>query len=518
MRVDELEMDQETSRSVGRMVHPRGVRRALAAMRTNLGREWSAADLAAVAGVSPRTLQRQFKVFLGKTPGAALQDIRFERARRELLQGLSSTKVAGIALHSGFTHLGRFSTDYRRRYGETPSQTLKRQDLFTGTLASMPSLSLSSRDRPTVALAAIETGSENGEVARSIADELAMALTRSGVAIVGQSASPRYHLTGALHGTGRQTRLVLRMIEAHTGRHLSVYRADGPFGGSSASEEHLATRIAAAFQPFLRLAEIDGALQKPDTDLSVYELTLRAMPGVLSFSADGNKHALELLESAIDRDPDHALAVALASWAHAQRVICHFTDNPAEDLALSKELARKAQALAADATVLAILGNALTLIHDLDTAGRIIGKALALDGGSAWAWSRSGWIDVYRGEAESGIERLKIALDLAPQDPLVFNTMLGIGCAYFDTGRYLDAALWQERALLENPSAIWVHRSLCPAYLFAGKKAEAQRSVRALRNRYPDLTVSEVQQNLPPLPIACSNKFAEALHSAGLPC
>jgi tetratricopeptide (TPR) repeat protein len=125
---------------------------------------------------------------------------------------------------------------------------------------------------------------------------------------------------------------------------------------------------------------------------------------------------------------------------------------------------------------------------------------------------------VYRGEAESGIERLKIALDLAPQDPLVFNTMLGIGCAYFDTGRYLDAALWQERALLENPSAIWVHRSLCPAYLFAGKKAEAQRSVRALRNRYPDLTVSEVQQNLPPLPIACSNKFAEALHSAGLPC
>ena len=155
MRVDGLETDQETSRSVGRMVHPRGVRRALAAMRTNLGREWSAAALAAVAGVSPRTLQRQFKVFLGKTPGAALQDIRFERARRELLQGLSSTKVAGIALHSGFTHLGRFSTDYRRRYGETPSQTLKRQDLFTGTLASMPSLSLSSRDRPTVALAAI---------------------------------------------------------------------------------------------------------------------------------------------------------------------------------------------------------------------------------------------------------------------------------------------------------------------------------------------------------------------------
>jgi tetratricopeptide (TPR) repeat protein len=296
-----------------------------------------------------------------------------------------------------------------------------------------------------------------------------------------------------------------------------VYRADGAFDGNSASDEHLAARIVASFQPFLRSAEIDRARQKPDTDLSVHDLTLRAMPGVLSHSGDGNKHALELLERAIDRDPDYALAIALASWAHAQRVICHFTDSPAEDLALSAALARKAQALTTDATVLAILGNTLTLIHDLGTAGHVVRKALALDGGSAWAWSRSGWIDVYRGDAESAIERLKIGLDLAPQDPLVFNNMLGIGCAYFEAGRYLDAAHWQERALIENPTAIWVHRSLCPAYVFAGKKAEAQRSLSALRNRYPDLTISEVQKNLPPLPLASCDRFAEALHSAGLP-
>jgi AraC-like DNA-binding protein/tetratricopeptide (TPR) repeat protein len=514
MRADKFKADQE----VDRIIHPRGVRRALAAMRTTVGREWSLADLAAIAGVSPRTLQRQFKIFLGKTPGATIRNMRFEHARRELLQGSSSMKVAGVALHSGFTHLGRFSTEYRRRYGETPSQTLKRQNLFTGTLASMPSLSLSSRNRPTVVLQPIEAGSEHREIARSIADELAMALTRSGVAIVSQSGSPRYQLTGALHGSGKQTRLVLRIVEAVSGRHLSVYRADGAFDGNAASEEHLAARIAASFQPFLRSAEIDRARQKPDTDLSVHDLTLRAMPGVLSFSADGNEQALELLECAIDRDPHYALAIALASWAHAQRVTCHFTDNPAEDLALSTALARRAQASAPDATVLAVLGNALTLLHDLDTAGLVVRKALAIDGGSAWAWSRSGWIDVYRGEAESAVERFKIALDLAPQDPLVFLTMIGIGNAYFGVGRYLDAAHWQEQALVENPSAIWVHRTLSPAYRFAGRKAEAQRSVRALRNQYPDLTVSEVRQNLPPLTLDSSNKVVEALHSAGLPC
>src|SRR5436305_14702248 len=106
MRLD-LEPDQESPPPMGPQLHPRGVRRALAAMRTAVEREWSVADLATIAGVSPRTMQRQFSVFLGKTPGAALRDIRFEHARRELLQGSSSVKVAGVALRSGFTHLGR---------------------------------------------------------------------------------------------------------------------------------------------------------------------------------------------------------------------------------------------------------------------------------------------------------------------------------------------------------------------------------------------------------------------------
>jgi len=55
-------------------------------MRANVERDWSVAELAAAAAVSIRTLQRQFQVFLGKTPGGALREIRFERARRELLQ------------------------------------------------------------------------------------------------------------------------------------------------------------------------------------------------------------------------------------------------------------------------------------------------------------------------------------------------------------------------------------------------------------------------------------------------
>src|SRR5450432_4493656 len=148
---------------------PRGVRRALDAMRTNVGRDWSVSELADVAGVSSRTLQRQFRIFLGKAPRAALRDLRFDGARRELLRGLPDAKVTDVALRHGLAHCGRFSVEYRRRYGETPSQTLKRQAVFFGALTSIPSLLVSCGDRPTIALGPIDASPEHGEIARSIA-------------------------------------------------------------------------------------------------------------------------------------------------------------------------------------------------------------------------------------------------------------------------------------------------------------------------------------------------------------
>jgi tetratricopeptide (TPR) repeat protein len=302
-----------------------------------------------------------------------------------------------------------------------------------------------------------------------------------------------------------------------TGRHLWAHRSDGALGDDSAAEEHVAARIVAALQPGLRLAEIDRARRKPDFELSPHDLALRAMPDALSLDAEGNARALDLLERAMDRDPGHALATALAAWAHAQRVAYHFTATPLAELARGAELARKAQALAGDATVLAVLGNALTLLHEVEAADLVIRKALSVDGGSAWSWSRSGWIDVYNGDAETAIERFKIALDLAPHDTLAFNSLVGIGCAHFKAGRYLDAALWQERALVAHPSAAWVHRTLCPAYVLGGDQSAARCSLAALREHYPKLTVKEVQQGLPPLPQSYCDLVVDALHSVGLP-
>ena len=55
-----------------------------------------------------------------------LRQARLARARRDLLEGLPGTTVTQTALQWGFQHLGRFSGEYARRFGESPSDTLRR--------------------------------------------------------------------------------------------------------------------------------------------------------------------------------------------------------------------------------------------------------------------------------------------------------------------------------------------------------------------------------------------------------
>lgn len=115
----------DTAPSRRSTVLPRHVRRAQDFMQAHAHEPITVDQLAAVAGVSARSLYAGFREFLQTSPMHYLRDLRMERARTELLSG-ESTSVAGVALRWGFAHMGRFGLDYKKRYGESPSQTLRR--------------------------------------------------------------------------------------------------------------------------------------------------------------------------------------------------------------------------------------------------------------------------------------------------------------------------------------------------------------------------------------------------------
>jgi AraC-like DNA-binding protein len=106
-------------------IAPRDVGRAVDYMHAHLASPITLSELVREAGVAGRTLIKHFRDFKGSPPMRYLRDLRLKRVRAELESG-KPRRVHDSALRWGFVHAGRFSVEYRRRFGESPSVTLAR--------------------------------------------------------------------------------------------------------------------------------------------------------------------------------------------------------------------------------------------------------------------------------------------------------------------------------------------------------------------------------------------------------
>ncbi len=101
------------------------VKRALDVMHSRLNGPLTAIELCAELGASDRSLRRAFREAFGLGPLAYFRVIRLHEVRMALHGARGSDKsVAEIARRWGFHRLGSFANEYRRQFGELPSQTL----------------------------------------------------------------------------------------------------------------------------------------------------------------------------------------------------------------------------------------------------------------------------------------------------------------------------------------------------------------------------------------------------------
>jgi len=105
-----------------RRIAPRDVRRALDYIHDNLRSPITLADLVRESGVAGRTLLKHFRDFKGVSPMRYVRNARLQRVREDL-RAARFAAVADAAAHWQFAHAGRFSVEYRRHFGESPSQT-----------------------------------------------------------------------------------------------------------------------------------------------------------------------------------------------------------------------------------------------------------------------------------------------------------------------------------------------------------------------------------------------------------
>jgi transcriptional regulator GlxA family with amidase domain len=132
----------ETSSTRGRKAS-RLVQQAVALALASIDEPLHVSALCHAIGVSERTLRKAFHGVHGVPPCRHLRLLRLANARRALLSADSRlAKVTDIALSFGFVELGRFSVEYKKAFGESPSQTLYRTPQARARLRDIRAISV----------------------------------------------------------------------------------------------------------------------------------------------------------------------------------------------------------------------------------------------------------------------------------------------------------------------------------------------------------------------------------------
>ncbi|WP_217414234.1 AraC family transcriptional regulator [Marinobacterium ramblicola] len=105
---------------------PRYVKRVEEYIESHAAEALTPGQLAELAGVSIRTLYAGFHDFRQTSPMEHLRQIRLRKVKNTLEQQAERISVTDAALSWGFTHMGRFSREYQRTFGEKPSDTRRR--------------------------------------------------------------------------------------------------------------------------------------------------------------------------------------------------------------------------------------------------------------------------------------------------------------------------------------------------------------------------------------------------------
>jgi AraC-like DNA-binding protein len=92
-------------------------------LEANAHRPIRLSDVSAHLGIPARAVERAF-VRTGCTAQMFLRSVRLERAHDLLARG-GETNVVAAAHAAGFSHVGRFASDFNQRYGVLPSAVLR---------------------------------------------------------------------------------------------------------------------------------------------------------------------------------------------------------------------------------------------------------------------------------------------------------------------------------------------------------------------------------------------------------
>ncbi len=336
---------------------------------------------------------------------------------------------------------------------------------------------------------------------------------------VGEMLGVQYVLSGSVQTTLGRALLVAELADASDGRILWSERFPCDIVDVFAMQEELARAVVKNVAPFVRGYELRRARITNMDQLDAYALVLRGIELMHRLSHDDFLAARNALETAIERDPVSPAPHAwLAKW-HVLRMAVGASDDPLRDRQEATACAERAlDCDSKDALALAVDAHvAAWARHDLDAAERRLSEAIASNPNEPLAWLWNAMVHAWRGRGVEAVQSADRALSLSPLDPMIYYFTSLASTANLVGERYDRAIELAERSAREQREHTPTLRTLAVAQVLSGRLEDAKKTMLRIRELEPGLTVASFRARYPGRDSPQFEKFAEALHAAGLP-
>jgi TolB-like protein len=315
---------------------------------------------------------------------------------------------------------------------------------------------------------------------------------------VGRELGVRYVLEGSVRKAGGRVRITGQLIDAQNGAHIWADRFDGSLEDVFELQERVAISVAGVIEPALQAAEMRRSAARLTTDLTAYDLYLRALEAFYPVTKDRVIEALGLLEQAIAIDLHYGPALAWAAICHMTFVRDGWAEEPETSRRKGIDLARLAlEAGENDPRILANAANVLALFgEDIGAMIGLVDRALALNPSYARGWFVSGILRVFAGQSDLAIEHVETSLRLSPRERMGQPLTL-MGTAYFFKRRFDEAAAKLLLSIQDHPGFPPAYRTLAACYAHMGRPDEARAIVARLRAITPQVVPTDLPYRNP---------------------
>jgi TolB-like protein/Flp pilus assembly protein TadD len=245
----------------------------------------------------------------------------------------------------------------------------------------------------------------------------------------------RYVLEGSFRKAGQKVRITAQLVDGTTGHHAWVERYDREFKDIFALQDDITQKVVTAMEVKLTEGEQARIARRQTDNVEAYLYYRRGVERMRRYTKLDNAEARQLLEKAVELDPNFGAGWALLATTHYIAARFRWSENPAQDRARAEKLAQKALTIdESDSGAYRVLNILFLDKRKYEKAIAYGEKSVALAPNHAFNTATLAMTLRYAGRPEEALGLVKRAIRLSPNPPVFFLRVLGD--TYRTMGRY----------------------------------------------------------------------------------